>query len=121
MSEHDFQTSCLIGGGAATADALQLRSQQGSRRTVESAGGHALANVSQVGGKPLADSPHGLYRDYGGKNAGKKGVQRATAISAAPAVVAVMMGSFLATVVIAMVIVDVGSDRGWQTLRDGQR
>jgi hypothetical protein len=106
---------------AAIADALRLRSQQGSRRTIESPGRNTKADFSQVGGKPLTDDIHCLDRNQGGKNAREKSMQRAAAISAVSVLVTVMMESSLATVVIAVVTMHVRSDCSRETLRARQR
>jgi hypothetical protein len=106
---------------AAIADALRLRSQQESRRTIESPGRNTKADISQVGGKPLTDDIHYLDRNQGRKNAREKSMQRAAVISAVSVLVTVMMESSLATVVIAVVTMYVRSDCSRETLRARQR
>jgi len=105
---------------AATADALRLRSQQRSRRTIEPASGNPKADISQVSGKSLTNNIHDLDCDHEGKNAGKKCVQRAAAVGAIFALIMVMMERPLAAAVLGMVVIEVKGDRGREISRAGE-
>jgi hypothetical protein len=92
-----------------------------SWRAIKSARGNTKADISHGGGQPLTDDIHGLDRNHGREYAREKGMQRAAVISVVSALVTVMMESSLTTMVIGVVVMDVRSDCGRDTLRADQR
>ena len=113
MSKHDLQSSAQWEEHAAIADALRLRSQQRSRRTIELPGINTRAEISHLAGKSLTNDFHGLDHNRWGKNAGKECVQCAAVVSAIFALITVMMErSFVAVVVGVMDVKNEGSTVG---------
>jgi hypothetical protein len=88
-----------------------------SWRTIEPARRNIKDNISQARTKPLTEDPHGLDRDQGRKNAGKKGMQGAAVVGVISVPTALMIGVSRATLIMRMLMMYVRS----HGIREGLR